>query len=366
MSFDKGFECNVAEEITLKKYLGKGELHKSPKRNPADFELMRLLNKAIVSNRDLAWKVYTMAFSLQMVMKEDPSIQAGAVVANLFSIAKSLDRQRNLAKAVNRKTAYTPTDSREQHAVKRMCSHMRIRADYISRTIIPGNLKMTPVYDYLQITGRDWDEDLEELTGFLLSPEEIEEKRKEYIIRILNALRDRPVQYRKELDAYNMLTARKAEEKRRERKEHRLEQKNERLDARERSLAVSSFHFEEDLRVSLQEGKYFETVNASRKDLEKNPALRDGFIVLQTRYNKQNAETTHYYKEGTGKKENITVSKLASATVMTFEKAKAVCDRYYDKGHYLGVVFSMKELRAVYDPSADNGGGKQAGSGIPC
>ena len=206
------YALNAEEEKTIKKYLEKRDIHSDPKRNDDDFALMKTINHAINKNKDLYRKVCTMAFCLQKAAKEDPAIQADNIITNLFGIAKSIERQRKLAKGVNRKTAHTPTSEKERWAITRMCSRMNARMDYLSGTVIPENLKMTPIFDYLKITGRNWEDDLQELTGLFLSREEIEKRMEEYISRVLNTIQGHPATYRKELDAYNERIRNRAEE----------------------------------------------------------------------------------------------------------------------------------------------------------
>ncbi len=347
--FNPLYEMSAAENSIVRNYLQKQDVYSEATRNEQDFALFKKMNAYVSKNKDLARMVYLLAYTLKASSEKDPSLQAGFVTANLFTVANSLDKQRRLAKALVHKTGHTPSTKKEERAISRTAGFMEKRLIYVRDIVIRENLHLTPVSDYLNITKRDLEQDVQAHFGFFLTREQLKEKQEAYINEISEIVESAGADsYKQNLRAYNekrMNFRRQAEE---EKARKREEKKEAKLDRAESTLAISTFHFAEDLKESLIKGCYFETCKALKKDL-KDEKLASGYVVLQSTSG-DNASCTRYYKRAEdGKRRNA--YRLSSATPLSLEEAKNVCDKYYDKGSYLAMVFGMKELRIVYDPT---------------
>lgn len=136
----------------LDKYIGKrgGQVDR-PVRDwtPAEFEIYMDLGELWHEFNILICEMLTTTRVLSIM--GDKSLEP--VTANLFKMTNSLTSQRNKSFAVRLAYATIKPEPNEETEVKAFATMCRTRIRFVESTPLEGNLMLTPIKDYMELTG---------------------------------------------------------------------------------------------------------------------------------------------------------------------------------------------------------------------
>lgn len=142
----------------LNKFLNKCTNTNQPIRqmNPAEFEMLSHLSKI---NRQINLLIMQLS-AISSIIDAIDKTEMYAVKCNVWRIIQSLTHQRDKMRATKAAFATIAPNNGELTAIKDMTRSITKRIQFLETVIIPENLKLTPIYDYLEIQNRTFAEEL--------------------------------------------------------------------------------------------------------------------------------------------------------------------------------------------------------------
>ena len=155
------------------------------------------------------------------------------IANNINRITFSLVRQRKLLQLIRKCYEVTKPDEKEEKAIALFVKDIRTRLDYLRKNSIPSNIELTPLKEYIDILGGEFEFTQELRREFMNRREEmfdedgnnVYEPMREYANRVVMVVTEKGMieLYRKRLDEYLAIEKAREEKKKQEIRKEKID-----------------------------------------------------------------------------------------------------------------------------------------------
>ena len=144
----------TADDTILRDYIKQGVTHKDRPIRDISGEELELFNKLRKGQKEMN-ALITEILVVIGVFRKIGKEELNYIIQNLHRIAMSLVKQRDFSVALKQTLMRNAPRPEEKAPLKAFANKIGTRVDFIRKTVLPGNWELTPVLEYLEITGSD-------------------------------------------------------------------------------------------------------------------------------------------------------------------------------------------------------------------
>lgn len=119
--------------------------------SPEEFGMLMEIRATV---KDMTF-IRTQIIFITQVIRSREIRELDWIVQNFFRITGSLKKQQELLKAMSASFSRVKPDDREMGGIRQAIRHAKERIAFLDNTVIPENITLTPIKDYVDIIGLD-------------------------------------------------------------------------------------------------------------------------------------------------------------------------------------------------------------------